>query len=89
MLRGRVVTDPQSVFSDFGSANESAGSTGSGRLPIGIGASNGLVFAGDWTETGWPATMEGALRSGSLAAECVLEIVGRPAQLALDQGVCD
>lgn len=86
MLRGRVVTDPQSVFSDFGSAN---GSTGSGRLPIGIGASNGLVFAGDWTETGWPATMEGALRSGSLAAECVLEIVGRPAQLALDQGVCD
>ncbi|MBO0910724.1 MAG: FAD-dependent oxidoreductase, partial [Acidobacteria bacterium] len=25
--------------------------------------------AGDWTATGWPATMEGAVRSGYLAAE--------------------
>jgi zeta-carotene desaturase len=29
----------------------------------------GLYLAGDWTRTGWPATMEGAARSGSLAAE--------------------
>jgi squalene-associated FAD-dependent desaturase len=32
----------------------------------------GLFFAGDWTQTGWPATMEGAVRSGYLAAEAVL-----------------
>jgi squalene-associated FAD-dependent desaturase len=32
----------------------------------------GLFFAGDWTATGWPATMEGAVRSGYLAAEAVL-----------------
>lgn len=83
MLRGRVVTDPQSVFSDFGKEH---GSVESGRLPIGMAATQGLVFAGDWTDTGWPATMEGALRSGSLAAEWVLEIVGRPAQMAVDQG---
>jgi squalene-associated FAD-dependent desaturase len=31
-----------------------------------------LFFAGDWTATGWPATMEGAVRSGYLAAEAVL-----------------
>lgn len=31
----------------------------------------GLYFAGDWTDTGWPATMEGAARSGFLAAEAV------------------
>ena len=31
----------------------------------------GLYFAGDWTATGWPATMEGAARSGFLAAEAV------------------
>jgi predicted NAD/FAD-dependent oxidoreductase len=31
-----------------------------------------LFLAGDWTATGWPATMEGAVRSGYLAAEAVL-----------------
>lgn len=31
----------------------------------------GLFLAGDWTDTGWPATMEGAARSGYLAAEAV------------------
>ena len=40
-----------------------------------------LVLAGDWTATGWPATMEGAVRSGYLAAEAVLERVGRPERL--------
>ena len=29
----------------------------------------GLTLAGDWTQTGWPATMESAVRSGLLAAE--------------------
>ena len=33
-------------------------------------------FAGDWTATGWPATMEGAVRSGYLAAEAVLRSAG-------------
>lgn len=32
----------------------------------------GLTLAGDYTRTGWPATMEGAARSGKLAAEVVL-----------------
>ena len=27
-----------------------------------------VFLAGDWTSTGWPATMEGAVRSGNLAA---------------------
>jgi squalene-associated FAD-dependent desaturase len=30
-----------------------------------------LFLAGDWVATGWPATMEGAVRSGYLAAEAV------------------
>jgi uncharacterized protein with NAD-binding domain and iron-sulfur cluster len=29
----------------------------------------GLVLAGAWTDTGWPATMEGAVRSGHAAAQ--------------------
>lgn len=32
----------------------------------------GLVLAGAWTATGWPATMEGAVRSGEAAARAVL-----------------
>ncbi|MEO6923468.1 MAG: FAD-dependent oxidoreductase, partial [Bryocella sp.] len=36
----------------------------------------GLVLAGDWTRTGWPSTMEGAVRSGRLAAEAVTSAVG-------------
>jgi uncharacterized protein with NAD-binding domain and iron-sulfur cluster len=31
-------------------------------------AQPGLVLAGSWTDTGWPATMEGAVRSGGAAA---------------------
>jgi squalene-associated FAD-dependent desaturase len=40
-----------------------------------------LQFAGDWTQTGWPATMEGAVRSGFLAAENVLAKCGRAVKL--------
>jgi uncharacterized protein with NAD-binding domain and iron-sulfur cluster len=36
-----------------------------------------LHMAGDWTRTGWPGTMEGAVRSGYLAAESVLRRHGR------------
>jgi squalene-associated FAD-dependent desaturase len=32
----------------------------------------GLVLAGAWTDTGWPATMEGAVRSGEAAAHALL-----------------
>jgi len=37
-----------------------------------------LFLAGDWTATGWPATMEGAVRSGYLAAEALLNSAGTP-----------
>ena len=40
-----------------------------------------LYFAGDFTRTGWPSTMEGAVRSGYLAAEAVLASFGQPRRL--------
>ena len=40
-----------------------------------------LFLAGDWTATGWPATMESAVRSGYLAAEAILADAGAPRQL--------
>jgi hydroxysqualene dehydroxylase len=36
----------------------------------------GLALAGSWTDTGWPATLEGAVLSGHAAAGCVLEQLG-------------
>jgi len=41
------------------------------RLPAKTRISN-LFFAGDWTDTGLPATIEGAIRSGRLAIEALL-----------------
>ncbi len=35
-------------------------------------------LAGDWTNTGWPATMESAVRSGYRAAELITAKLGRP-----------
>ncbi len=46
------------------------------RTPI-----DGLFLAGDWTDTGWPATMEGAVRSGYLAAQEILIDLDRPTRL--------
>ena len=37
-----------------------------------------IFLAGDWTRSGWPATMEGAVRSGYIAAEAVAQAAGRP-----------
>lgn len=42
-------------------------------------AEDGLYLAGDWTRTGWPSTMEGAVRSGRLAAEAVARAAGNSA----------
>jgi uncharacterized protein with NAD-binding domain and iron-sulfur cluster len=43
---------------------------------------DGLVLAGAFTDTGWPATMEGAVRSGHHAAEIVLGSLGSERAMA-------
>ncbi|MEV4432544.1 hydroxysqualene dehydroxylase HpnE [Streptomyces sp. NPDC049585] len=45
----------------------------------------GLYLAGAWTATGWPATMEGAVRSGASAARAALSELGRPQQDPLQE----
>jgi zeta-carotene desaturase len=42
-----------------------------------------LFLAGDWTRSGWPATMEGAVRSGYLAAEAASEALGKPSRFLI------
>ncbi|GIF73871.1 hydroxysqualene dehydroxylase HpnE [Asanoa siamensis] len=59
---------------------------GTQRLrPRAVTAVPDLFLAGAWTDTGWPATMEGAVRSGETAADAALDAstvdkrAGRPA----------
>lgn len=44
-----------------------------------------LFLAGDWTRSGWPATMEGAVRSGYIAAEAVAAAAGSPEKFLLPE----
>jgi len=53
------------------------------RRPPAKTAIHNLFLAGDWTRTGWPAIMEGAVRSGYLAAEAVTEACGDPKKFLL------
>lgn len=64
LLRGRVVTDRDAVFTPTA---EWKSLRPSQTTPVA-----NLFLCGDWTATGWPATMESAVRSGRLAAEGVL-----------------
>ena len=41
-----------------------------------------LFLAGAWTDTGWPATMEGAVRSGNRAGEHALRALRLPTPAA-------
>jgi squalene-associated FAD-dependent desaturase len=73
LLRWRMITEQAAVFSVR---------PGIERLrPPQQSSIGNLAFAGDWTRTGWPSTMEGAVRSGYLAAEAVLRSFGRPERL--------
>lgn len=42
-----------------------------------------ILLAGDWTATGWPATMEGAVRSGYKAAELIAADCGSEQEFLL------
>lgn len=48
---------------------------GTARLrPAAATGARGLFLAGAWTATGWPATMEGAVRSGLAAARAAAAV---------------
>ncbi|MFJ4190275.1 hydroxysqualene dehydroxylase HpnE [Kitasatospora sp. NPDC089509] len=61
------------------------GAPGSAALrPAAATGVPGLLLAGAWTATGWPATMEGAVRSGHAAADAALAAAG--ARVPVDRG---
>ncbi len=73
LCRRRVVKERKATFAAMPGAEQLRPRQ---RTPI-----PGLYLAGDWTRTGWPSTMEGATRSGNVAASELLADLGlrRPA----------
>ena len=65
LLHDRTVTEPAAVFS----AQAGIDALRPGQTT----EAAGMFLAGDWTDTGWPATLEGAVRSGRAAARAIIE----------------
>ncbi len=74
LLRGVVVIEKRATFSPVPGVDRIRPH----QAPPSGGVKN-LFLAGDYTQTNWPATMEGAVRSGYLAADGIVR------QLAPDQ----
>jgi squalene-associated FAD-dependent desaturase len=68
LVRGRTITEQAATFRPVPGVDR--------WRPTQTSPVPRLFLAGDWTATGWPATMESAVRSGYLAAEAVLAAVG-------------
>ena len=69
VLHARMVTEHHAVFAPLPGHH--------GLRPTAATPDRRVHLAGDYTATGWPATMEGAVRSGFAAAESVLRGEGR------------
>lgn len=69
LVRARVLRAPAATFSPNATCDAL-------RPPPATAVPN-LFLAGDWVRTGWPATMESAVRGGYLAAEAVTAAHGR------------
>jgi hydroxysqualene dehydroxylase len=68
LVRATVIREPRATFSL---------APGQPPRPSTRSAVDGLFLAGDWVDTGLPATIEGAVRSGHLAAEAARDTCGR------------
>ena len=73
---GRVITEHRAVFAPLPGVDK--------LRPAQQTNIENLQIAGDWTQTGWPSTMESAVRSGYLAARNILRKYGREFELPAD-----
>ena len=77
LIHAQVVSDRQAVFSPAPNIDQ--------LRPHQLTSVDNLVLAGDWTQTGWPATMESAVRSGYLAAEGIAARLGQKRQFLVKE----
>ncbi len=69
LIKSGILKDARATFSVTPNLDASR--------PVQSTNETGLFLAGDWTQTGWPSTMEGAVRGGFLAAEAVAVASGQ------------
>src|SRR5579872_3327578 len=75
LLKAHVVKEQRATFSPAPDTE--------GLRPTAQSGPPNVAMAGDWTRSGWPATMEGAVRSGYLAAEEVSQAARKPARFLI------
>ncbi len=73
LVHARVIQWPKATLSPLPGVEA--------RRPGPVSPIANLFVAGEWTDTGWPSTMEGAARSGYRAAEALLAADGAPRSL--------
>lgn len=74
LLRGTIVIEKRATFAPLPGTDAHRPP----QAPAGPNPLTHLFLAGDYTQTHWPATMEGATRSGYRAAEAVLNHLRTP-----------
>jgi len=67
-VAARTVKEKRATFAPVPGVDRIRPTAGPGYVGLGGGGVENLLLAGDWCDTGWPATMEGAVRSGYAAA---------------------
>lgn len=70
-IEARSIKEKRATFAAVPGIDAWRPSAVPGFVGSGGGGVENLFLAGDWTDTGWPATMEGAVRSGYAAAQAV------------------
>jgi len=83
LMQCRAVKERRATFLATTAAERRRPAAAPSAIGTDGGDIEGLYLAGDWCATGWPATMEGAVRSGHAAAEALtgqgLDIAEAPA----------
>lgn len=69
----RAVKEKRATFAAVPGVDDLRPSSAPGTIGLGGGGISNLFLAGDWCDNGWPATMEGAVRSGYAAAAAVID----------------
>ena len=72
----RSIKEKQATFAATPQAEHFRPTASAGYVGVGGGGIENLFLAGDWCDTGWPATMEGAVRSGYAAAAAITGVGG-------------
>ena len=84
-MNARSVKEKRATFAATADIESKRPASGPSTIGVEGGDVQGLYLAGDWCATGWPATMEGAVRSGYLAAEVVCGAGGLVGDLVPDR----